>query len=397
MLDHRKASLPIFLFISVILFLGANIAHPFTPLLFNVLNMPDYMFGLAFSLMAFTSFFFAPTWGNKSDHVGRIKILCICTIGYAFGQFLFSISTSMLTIVIARLVSGTFSGGWTVMSIAYVSDLSSVENKGRNMSIFVAMQSLACSLGFLCGGFMADSSIRFAFNVQIIILLVAATLFFLLLKDVDTFVPNKQPSKTFENPLKSFLQAKNIITPTLLVFFIIVAIASFCTQAMDNGFNYYLNTEFGLPPSFNGKVKAFIGVTSLIANFTINMWIVKYTNWHKTLSILFFLCSSAMIMVCLATSQSSLVVFSVICFILNSIFLPLMQSILTTKQQQDNAGILAGMYHSFMYIGKVLGPLMAGILYGYGSKLPFIVITFTYIVVTILSLINAKQFRAKQN
>ncbi|MDD4377973.1 MAG: MFS transporter, partial [Eubacteriales bacterium] len=279
MTKFKRASFPTFLIIAVLQNLAANIAHPFTPELFRVLNMPDYMFGLAFSLMAFTSFLFAPTWGNRSDGVGRIKILCLCIVGYASGQLMFSFATTMWQIIFARLWAGAFSGGWTVMSIAYVSDLSTEETKGKNMSMYVAIQSLATALGFLCGGLIADRSIRWAFNLQVILLLTAASLFYIFLKDSPNFQPREIKGRGFENPLKSFYSAKDIINSRLIVFFIIVMVSSFGTQALDNGFNYYLNAELGLPPSYNGTAKAVIGISSLIANFSIILWIVKNTNW----------------------------------------------------------------------------------------------------------------------
>lgn len=390
----RQASFRGYLLLYILIGIGANIAHPFTPKLFQNLAMPDYMFGLSFALMSFTSFFFSPSWGAKSDRSGRVKLFSFCLFGYAMGQLLFSQSTTILGISIARLISGTFSGGWCVTAIAYANDLSPAAQKGRNMSLFVAVQSLSMALGFFIGGLLADVSIAAAFQLQVGILSLSALLLFLLFRDTDDFTPQTGGKVGFQNPLAVFRQAGSLITPKLLVFFSIVLLASLASQAFDNSFNYFITVAYDFPPSANGKIKAAIGILALICNLTLNIWIVRHTNWYRSLWVLLGLSAMAMAAVTLLTRPTLFLVVSVGCFLLNSIYLPLIQSILSQQGNGKESGILAGLFYSCVSFGKVIGPLLAGILYGIGNRLPFLVTFGVFVLATLLAILRSRMEKA---
>ena len=70
-------------------FLIANFAHPVEPTYYKMLNLPDYMFGLAFAAMATTIFMFSPFWGKMADRFGPVRTASICFIGYGIGQAYF--------------------------------------------------------------------------------------------------------------------------------------------------------------------------------------------------------------------------------------------------------------------------------------------------------------------
>lgn len=50
----------------------------------------------------------------------------------------------------------------------------------------------------------------------------------------------------------------------------------------NNAFNYYLKAELNMKPIVNGVWKALTGVLGLIANLTINVWLINKTNIKKS-------------------------------------------------------------------------------------------------------------------
>jgi DHA1 family multidrug resistance protein-like MFS transporter len=58
---------------------------------------------------AFMQLLFAPLWGRLSDSLGRRPLLAIGLIGFAVGQALCGLATSLLTLYAIRLGTGIFS------------------------------------------------------------------------------------------------------------------------------------------------------------------------------------------------------------------------------------------------------------------------------------------------
>ncbi len=84
--------------------------------------------------------------------------------------------------------------------------------------------------------------------------------------------------------------------------------------------------------------------------------------------------------------SSNLIIVSIF-FIIFLLALPLAQPIyqsMISKHAKDNAGEIMGIQNSARSVGMVFGSLLAGFLYGYGSKLPFLVGSFTAIIALLI-------------
>ncbi len=127
----QKRSVIRSLVLSALYGLIANFAHPVEPTFYKLLNLPDYMFGVAFAAMATTVFLFSPFWGKLADRYGPNRILWISYIGYGFGQlYFFFLAKNVLHVVLARMLAGIFIGGIGVAHILYILDNNESENKG---------------------------------------------------------------------------------------------------------------------------------------------------------------------------------------------------------------------------------------------------------------------------
>ncbi|MDP0488314.1 MAG: MFS transporter, partial [Fusobacterium sp. JB020] len=147
-----------------------NLIHPVTPAYIKLMNMPNYMFGLLFSSMALGHLMLSPFWGNISDRIGRIPIIRICIGGYAIGQLGFATFSIPQIILLCRFLSGLFSGGFQVIALAYIADITYKENKAKALSFYAAISTIARSFGFFIGGMVGTLNIYYAFILQIILL-----------------------------------------------------------------------------------------------------------------------------------------------------------------------------------------------------------------------------------
>ena len=89
----------------------------------------------------------APLWGRLSDSLGRRPLLAIGLIGFAIGQALCGLATSLLTLYAIRLGTGIFSAAIIPAAFAFVADTTSDEDRTRGM----AQLSAAAGIGFVIG------------------------------------------------------------------------------------------------------------------------------------------------------------------------------------------------------------------------------------------------------
>ena len=126
------------LFINFITMATFNMAHPVTPSLINALSMPNiYVWCIIFNNVN-SSFVMSPIWGAMSDQKGRKRFLVIGVIGYGLSQIGFGFIESTPLILLFRITGGAMSVAFITTCIAYVSDISSKEERTKYMSYHTA-------------------------------------------------------------------------------------------------------------------------------------------------------------------------------------------------------------------------------------------------------------------
>ena len=468
-------------------YIGASMAHPFTPTLFTNLGMPDYMFGLAYACMSVMGFLMGPFWGKVSDSVGKVPVMVIGCAGYAIGQLLFSVSTTIPTILLARMFSGVFCNATIICALAYISDNASARERSSLLAWQAALIAVFSALGYLIGGVLGDISIPMAFHVQSGVMLADGVLIALLLKDSagsvrlpeavgtgkrsggadvsllistgrgnnsgaeqilpggadeEGLISDRDGHKALplrevlreSNPFKVFAQFPAVLREVseaeaaqerqdrnaketsgaesapgnrsgnsreisgsgsmqgehsgnsgkssgrlspaarmLLFLFVTAAFAALATTCFDSSFNYYIKAEFDFPSTYNGIIKAAVGIIGFIADATICMWLIRRPHPERILSLIYAGCAAVIAFALTARVISVFLAICILYYTLNSLYLPIQQSLVMRGATERNSGTVSGLFNSVRFVGNVTGSLSAGFLYTVGSTIPFIV------------------------
>ncbi|MBQ0001835.1 MAG: MFS transporter [Clostridiales bacterium] len=353
--------------------LAANFVHPVTPTLIQALHLPDYMFGLMFACMSGTNFLVSPFWGKLADYFDSKVLISIGCIGYGVGQFLFWQSHDPWIILFARCFSGFFVAGVGVCSLTYLVNQSTKEEKGAMLTYYATVQTVTASFGYLIGGLLGEISVGAAFGSQVVCLMLAGVgFYFLLCKDQKerSAFSGREVLKD-ANPFSAFLQGKKFMTISFAILFGAVLFSVLASTAYDQCFNYYVKDQFGFTSAYNGIIKAAIGFISLIANMTLCMYIIKKTDVAKSAAKILLVGTLLMIAVVSTRNLSIFVVLTVIYLAVNSISVPVLQSLVTDRAEQKTSNLVMGFYNAIKNLGGVLGALLAGFIYEIGPKLPF--------------------------
>lgn len=380
-----------------------NMAHPFTPKLFTSLHMPDYMFGISFASMALASFLFAPFWGKTADQKGRARVLSIMSVGYGIGQLFFSWSTTIWVLVPVRFLTGFFACANTVCSMSYVTDITTPDNRTRYMSYLAAAITVSGAVGYLFGGVLGDISIPLAFGVQVVLMLLLGVGIWLFLPEsyqagVDPQAPY-QPWRILRtaNPFRLLSGAGRFLNAAVAVFLLVTFLASFATYAFDQAFNYFIKAELDFPTTYNGVIKAVVGLLGLLINVTVTIWLSRRADPRLSAVGILFLCGVTALATAMITQLSGFLACTVLFYSINAMHLPVLQALATRCGSQANSnGIMAGMFQSSRNLGMMGGALFAGFIYMLGSRLPFVWTGIAFFFGAGLMLLNFFQFRRRE-
>lgn len=390
----KKKSISRMLCATFLLGILMNIHHPVTPTLFSEMNLPSSIFGTSFAAMCFFSFLTSPFWGEMSDAKGRIGVFMISCIGYGIAQFTLGYCTTTQTVLLSRSFAGLFASGTSIASIAYVADLYTVEERGKGMSLYVAISSIALACGYLVGGVLGSISFHLAFSVQGIGMILLGIVTSLFLEESLTERSKIEGAQIFKriNPFSSFLNARFLLNGAMIIFLFAVVFSSFASTCYDNAFNYYLKDQMNFIPAYNGILKAIVGLVGLSANMTINMWIISKTNVRKSLAIVLLLCGLTSFGAIFLTGQLILfLLFNIAFYTVNAVYQPVVQTLSVENRGSNEIGIISGLLNAVKSLGNVAGSLCAGTIYGISPNLPFLCASLFFLASSAFSFVYCRK------
>lgn len=375
----------------------ANLAHPIEPTIYTNLGFHDYMFGVAMAAMSLTNFLFAPFWGKMMDRYGCSKLTGISFFGYSVAQYFFATSTTELSLTLARLLAGIFLSAITVCQMLYIVRTSTPEKASKNLMYGSATAAVMSPVGYLIGGVMGDFSIWVTMMTQVAGLAVIGLLFLFFLDDPKTETADLPKLRARDiNPLRNFTEISPYLNRMVVLFFVISFATYFASICYEHSFNYLIKEEYGFSPSYNGVLKALVGIVALISNATICSFLFKHTKIQRSIIGVLAVCTVMSVGIVLIKQIVPFIAINVVFFGLNSIYLPMQQSILIRVAKEEEYGVFTGMFNAVRSVGSVGGSLVAGFAYELSSRLPFAVTAVLFGISVVCAVVNYRQLESKK-
>ncbi|MGL5149265.1 MAG: MFS transporter [Clostridium sp.] len=369
MIIKKTKSIKFILILSVITQIALNMAHPVTPLMIRELELPSAMFGIFFATMSVGTFLFSPVWGKLSDTRGRKKFMIAGVLGYGLSQLGFGFSSNEAVIVVFRFLGGAFVVSYLTVIIAYLSDLTTKENRLKIMTYFAATTTIGAALGSLLGGVIGNTNYKITFLVQFIICMCIAFVMWVYFEETIKSKEDKGNVKV-KKLMPSF--NKGLLNGMLLMVMIQVGIFYFSSTSYNSSINYYIESVLNLPPTANGVYMAITGILGFSANLLITPILGKYVGEDKSFKYLTIVIAAFLGIAAFSNSIIIFFVFMALFVCGSSMYVPIQQNIIT-KLAKDNYGEVVGIQNSFKAIGMICGSLFSGFIFDYGNRLPFAV------------------------
>ena len=391
---QKSNNIMLFFAVAILFNMAASFAHPVTPTLIQEYHLNDYMFGVALAVMQISYFLMSPFWGKLNNYIASRKSILICCLGYSIGQALFGMARTEGMVIFARVFVGMFTGGAFTSFLTYIVNTSSDMERGRNLTIFATIQTVAGAFGYFVGGFLGEVSLNVTFAAQTICLALAGVMFFFICRDDRPANAGKiEPRRLVReaNPFAAFIACRHFMTALFAVLFASACLCNLGYTAFEQCFNYYIKDALGLTSKYNGLIKGVIGFVSLAANATICMWMIKKTNVRRSLVLVLGLGTAAITGVIFAEGTLPFMGISVLFYAIYAVSLPLLQDLVARRAAHtSDSNLVMGFFNSTRSLGGIVGSLCAGFLYSTGPKIPFVFAAVAMGVAALCSLLYHK-------
>ncbi len=414
-----KKNLFIAFLVLVIDFISFGILIPILPYFSKHLGSSSLELGILLSSFSFMQFIFSPFWGRMSDLVGRRPIFLITLFGTVLSHVLFALSSSYWFLLLARALSGFFGANVSTVQ-SMIADITEEKNRSKNMGLIGA----AIGLGFFLGPFLGGVLAYLEFNIPFVdhsayaapalgaalFSFIAFVVCYFFLK--ETYFPAKQ-NKTNARKENLFFQLRKIMKanpfrarilsiksyfhkPRINKLLFIQLFFQTAFSCMEVGFFLFVMDVFQINVREASFGFAYIG---LVVIFTNGFLVRKLIPWlGERNNILLGLCMGILSFYFLSVSDDifpdlilSLTLLGCSCIVMPSILGTI--SLLSPKNSQGEA---LGVNQSMAAVGRILGPIVGGILHGeFSHQAPFLFSSFIVGVGLVIFLSDFKKWPDK--
>ncbi len=384
---RNNKNLWVLVLIMIINALGFGIIVPLIYPFTKQFGINEHTIGLLTASFSIAQFVATPILGSLSDKYGRKPILIICLIGTTISFVLFAEARSAMMLFAARILDG-LTGGNISVAQAVISDSTTPKERTKAFGYLGASFGVGFILGPLLGGVLSEISLStpFFFSAALSFIGVILTYFYLKETNTQKGKPSVEKRKLFDfsNPFKTL--RKPIIGIAILIGFL-MAIAQF---SMIIGFQTFNVDVLKLSPFAIGL---FFGGFGVVGIFTQLVGLPFFLKIIKTKSIILII-SLAVAGTSLFFSGFADTLFPFVCCLLvyglfNALRDPMLNSIISENTAADEQGHVLGVNQSYLSIGQILGPLIAGFISFYSINYIFMA-SATFIFIALFFAIQLK-------
>jgi multidrug resistance protein len=335
--------------------IGFGMIIPILPLYAARFQASEWQIGILLASYSFMQFLSSPVLGWLSDRFGRRPILLCSLIGSMVGYALMAEANSLWLLFLARIISG-IAGASVGTASAYIADITPPENRSRRIGLIGAAFGVGFVFGPAMGGVLSHFSVIAPFWF-------AATLSFLNALAVLAFLP--EPTRHIARAEgasrlgKLLRQAGSWRLAVLLVTYL-VAIAGFAIVTMI--YPQVSVRRFGLNQSQISYVFVLMGLIGAgIQGGGIGRLSQRFGDLNLACAGLATMAISMGLMP-LAHTVWLFLIFTVGLAVGNSLSQPTINSIGSKGATASLQGRVLGALQSAGSLGRVIGPLIGGIL-----------------------------------
>lgn len=351
---RRSPLLAIFL-VAFVGMLGYGIIIPITPFYARSYGASDFTIGLLIASYALMQFIFAPILGRLSDRYGRRPLLLVSLAGTIGSLLLFGFATSLVLLFVGRLLDGA-TGGNISIAQAYISDVTTEENRARGMGMIGAALGLGFIAGPAIGGFLSRNG-----NYQLPIFVasgVAAVSFLMtlfLLPEPERHTHEGKQARTFD-VLRLLRAVQHPRIGRLLLVTLLVALAF---TAFETTFALFVSKRLGYTSSSTGYALAYIGIVIAFVQGGLIRRLAKRYGEGWLIAVGALLLGMGLLTLGFIQNTWELVLIGMVLAVGEGVLTPSLSSLISRRSLPHERGEHLGLYQSMGSLARIFAPLTA--------------------------------------
>ena len=366
--DSRK-NLLILAFTLFVVMLGFGVIIPILPFYVEQMGAGGTELGLLVASYGVMKLVCGPFWGSLSDRIGRKPVLLIGILGYAITMFWFGLATELWTLFAARILSGILSSATAPTAMAYIGDSTTERERSGGLGILGAAVGLGTIFGPAAGGLLAGKSLALPFFIAGGMALLALALAALLLPESLSAEARREVAA--EREATALAAWRHAIFGPLGILFVLTLVSTAGLMIFGNVFGLYALDRFGFGPEEVGVIMMVLGLASAAAQGALAGPLTK--RWGEVLVVRAGLAASVLGFGLLLLANEFVTVLLATAFFgaTTALQVPALTS-LTSQRSTLSQGITMGLNNAFVSLGRIVGPLLGGLLFDVNMSYPYV-------------------------
>ncbi len=367
--SQRKNMVILFITL-VIIMMGFGMVIPVIPFLVEEFGASGQELGMLMAIYALMQLIFSPVWGEISDRFGRRPVMLIGLFGNGLSMLLMGLANSLLVLFTARALAGLLASATLPTAYAYVSDSTSEEDRGGGMGIIGAAMGVGMVLGPGFSGILAENTLSLPFFGGAFLSLFAIAVVFFFLPES---LPAEERKATTKIDFKQqFNQMWQGLRGPLGFLFFLAFLISFGMTNFEGIFGLYMANRFEYGPGQVGMILTMVGLVSAAVQGLLTGYATRRWGEENVIRYSFFASAVGFVLMLTAYNLPTILITVAFFVFSNAMIRPGVASLIS-KRAVMGQGIAMGLNNSFMSLGRVMGPLLAGFVFDIDMRLPYLI------------------------
>ena len=364
-------------------FLGFGLIIPALPFYVRKFAVSDFQIGVMAATFSACQLLATPILGAASDRFGRRPVLLLSQIGSVIGYVMLAVAAGfhwepawhgLVLLYFARVVDG-FSGGNVSTAQAYVSDVTTPENRAKGMGMIGAAFGIGFSLGPGIGGVLGWLNPA-APAVAAAVACSAAVLM--------TWLRLKEPMRhRRDDETEAWLHPSRFLPILRNSFVMQLLLISFCSMIgfvmVETIFAIYMADTYKFGILAVGLFFVWFGlIIALVQGRLIGRLVERFGEWRLAIAgplliaiAMFFYSSISWFGIPVALGVLTVMLAGLFNASGRSTSTPTISSLISRATDERLQGTVFGMFHMLGSLARVIGPLVAAALYLKHPTWPF--------------------------
>jgi DHA1 family multidrug resistance protein-like MFS transporter len=368
--------------------LGQGMVIPILPDYLKQFNAAGTAAGYLVAAFGAAQFIFSPIGGRLSDQWGRKGMIMSGLFLTVISDLMFAALHTLPLLYLARFIGGIGLGLMVPSVMAYVADITTPVTRAKGMGYINAAMNLGMVLGPGLGGIIAQYGIRTPYYFASALGLIAAVLSILLPETLSKKDKVQRPAtKQQREPIKSKLK-KSFQTPYFR-YLLLTLISTFGLVNYETVFSLFVEQKY----SFDASEISILIMLGAVIGIVVQVWLLdKIIKRFGEIAILWsslIMIGVAFLLMLIKINFAYLLLVSSIFFIFNAFLRPTVGTSIANLAGEEQ-GYASGLSATYMSVGTILGPIIAGWLFDKNLNSPYILGAIIVVLTPFLTLWDRK-------